>query len=151
MKVAIGQGALDIESTAFDSSHALEGNTGLPRSGSNVFDTVGVLEHSLGLLKSLASSFRETKEDVNGHGEAKDAKDDVRLVGDVLEGRRHEVGEREVEDPVGGGGEGNTTRSNWEWEDLTNYDPGTWTPSGGEEAVMLSVEARLLACMRLTR
>lgn len=38
-----------------------------------------------------------------------------------------------VPEPVGGGRESDTTRTDWEREDLTNDDPGTRTPGGGEE------------------
>jgi hypothetical protein len=38
-----------------------------------------------------------------------------------------------VPEPVGGGGETNTTRSDWEREDFSNDNPGAWTPGGGEE------------------
>merc|ERR1712137_617170 len=42
-------------------------------------------------------------------------------------------GDDGVPEPVGGGGEGNTTRADGEREDLTDEDPGTRTPCGGEE------------------
>ena len=38
-----------------------------------------------------------------------------------------------VPEPVGGGGESDTTGTDWKREDLTDDDPGTWTPGGGEE------------------
>ena len=38
-----------------------------------------------------------------------------------------------VPEPVGGSRESNTTRTDWQWEDLTDDNPGTWTPCGGEE------------------
>lgn len=38
-----------------------------------------------------------------------------------------------VPEPVGGGGETNTTGSDGEREDLTNENPGAGTPGGGEE------------------
>lgn len=41
------------------------------------------------------------------HGDAEDAENDVDLPGDVLEGRRNEVGEGEVKGPVEGGRECN--------------------------------------------
>jgi hypothetical protein len=31
--------------------------------------------------------------------------------------------------PVRGGGQANTTRTDWKWKDFTDDDPGTWTPS----------------------
>lgn len=38
-----------------------------------------------------------------------------------------------VPEPVGGGGETNTTRSDREREDLTDHNPGSWALGGGEE------------------
>ena len=38
-----------------------------------------------------------------------------------------------VPEPVGGGGETDTTRTDWQWEDLTNENPGARSPSAGEE------------------
>jgi len=38
-----------------------------------------------------------------------------------------------VPEPVGGSRQGNTTRSDWQREDLTNENPGTRAPSCGEE------------------
>ena len=38
-----------------------------------------------------------------------------------------------VPEPVGGSGQGNTTRTNGQREDLTDEDPGTRTPGSGEE------------------
>ena len=42
-------------------------------------------------------------------------------------------GDDGVPEPVGGGGERNTTGADGEREDLTDEDPGTRTPGGGEE------------------
>lgn len=38
-----------------------------------------------------------------------------------------------VPEPIRGGGNGNTTRANWQREDLANHDPRTWSPCSGEE------------------
>ena len=38
-----------------------------------------------------------------------------------------------VPEPIAGGGESDTTRPDRQGEDLTDDDPGTWTPGGGEE------------------
>ena len=42
-------------------------------------------------------------------------------------------GDDGVPEPVGGSGEGNTTRTDGKREDLTDEDPGTRTPGGSEE------------------
>lgn len=38
-----------------------------------------------------------------------------------------------VPEPVRGGGQTNTTRSDWEREDLADDNPSSWTPGGGEK------------------
>ena len=38
-----------------------------------------------------------------------------------------------VPEPVGCSGHGNTLGTDWQREDLTDGDPGGWTPGGGEE------------------
>jgi len=42
-------------------------------------------------------------------------------------------GDDAVPEPVGGGGETDTAGADGQWEDLTDEDPGTGTPGGGEE------------------
>jgi len=42
-------------------------------------------------------------------------------------------GDDAVPQPVGSGGKSNTTRSDWEREDFTDDNPGTWSPSCSEE------------------
>lgn len=44
-----------------------------------------------------------------------------------------DVGDDEVEEPVGGGGHGKTLGSGLEGEGFTGDDPGAWTPGAGEE------------------
>ena len=38
-----------------------------------------------------------------------------------------------IPQPVGGSRESNATRANWQWIDLANNDPGTWSPRCGEK------------------
>jgi hypothetical protein len=58
-------------------------------------------KHLLDILKTLACGLREQEERVNRHGGTEDAKDKVDFPLDVDECGWDEVGEREVEDPVG--------------------------------------------------
>ena len=38
-----------------------------------------------------------------------------------------------VPEPVGGGGQGNATGPDGQWEDLANNNPSSWAPGRGEE------------------
>lgn len=46
---------------------------------------------------------------------------------------RKGAGTYTVPKPVGGGGESDTTGSDWQWENLADDNPGAWTPGGSEE------------------
>lgn len=59
---------------------------------------VGV-EEDINLLKCLSMGLREHEEDVDGHGEAENAEDDVGSPLDVSKGRCNEVRQSKVEDP----------------------------------------------------
>lgn len=69
---------------------------GLPGRGADVPDTVGVLEHLVDLLQRLAGRFGEHEKNVDGHGGAEDAEDDVGLPSDAHEGGRDEVAKGEA-------------------------------------------------------
>ena len=60
-----------------------------------------------------------------------DRRAEVALVG--VNHVRRDDSDDGVPEPVGGGGESDTTRADGEREDLTDEDPGTGTPGGGEE------------------
>ena len=59
-----------------------------------------VVENEVDFLEGAARGFRVGEEDVDGHDEAEDAEDDVRLPDDVGEGGCDEVRNGKVEDPV---------------------------------------------------
>ena len=59
---------------------------------------VGV-EEDVDLLKCLSMGLGEHEEDVDGHGEAENAEDDVGSPLDVGKGRGDEVRKRKIEDP----------------------------------------------------
>jgi hypothetical protein len=60
-----------------------------------------VFKHKGDVFERLSCGFREQEECVDRHGGAKDAKDDVHFPLDVDKGGGHEVGECEVEYPIG--------------------------------------------------
>lgn len=69
---------------------------GLPGRSADVLDAVRVFEHVVDLLERLAGGLREHEEDVDCHGQAEHAEDDVGTPGDVHESWRDEVAEREA-------------------------------------------------------
>lgn len=108
----------------------------LPGGNANVLDAIDLVgEDGLNLFQRLASRLGEHKEDVEEHGRAEDGEDKVRLPLDVDKRGGNEVGESKVEDPVGGGGEGDGLATDAEREQLRRVDPkslsvprsiGTW-------------------------
>ena len=99
--------------------------------------SANLLHHSVDLLerKTLGLPDEEVGVDVADDTERSPDEEDLGLeVG--LVGTDHvwgDDGDDTVPEPVGSGGKGNTSGSNWDWEDLTDADPGTGTPGGGEE------------------
>lgn len=61
------------------------GCAGLPGGSSDVADATGVFEHGGDLFKWFACCLREAKEDVEPHGNAEDAENNVDLPSDVDE------------------------------------------------------------------
>ena len=59
-----------------------------------------IKEDALHFFERLPSRLGEAKEDVNGHGGAKDAEKKIDLPLDVFEGWRDEIGQGEVESPI---------------------------------------------------
>ena len=86
------------------------------------------LEEHVDLLERLAARLREHEEGVDDAAKAEDAEDDVRAPDDVLERRRHEVGEREVEDPVSRRREADALGAVLQREDLRDVDPRARRP-----------------------
>ena len=101
----------------------------LPSWSANELETLWVLEDADDLLKRLSSGFREHEIDVNEHGDAEDAKDNVCAPLDVDKGRGDEVAQSEVERPVGGGSERDSLATDSEWIELGWVDPGDRAPS----------------------
>lgn len=120
---------LDIPSSvrSLESTGRLEVDVSLPGRSTDAFDSVGVGEDSLNLLEGLARRLREEEEDVEEHGDTEDTEDDVRPPLNIDERWRDEVGESEVEGPVGGGSESDGFATHAEWVQLRWVDPGDWT------------------------
>ncbi|KAH0358220.1 general substrate transporter, partial [Aureobasidium melanogenum] len=79
----------------------------------------------------LPMCFRIAKEDVEGHGEAENAEDDLAVF------EQHDAAptyKSKVEDPVGGSRETNSLSTVLEREDLGTVDPATGSPGKSIEA-----------------
>lgn len=76
-------------------------NMCLPGRRTNILDTAwrGVIEDLLDFLKRLLARFWEQEEDMEEHGYAEDAEDDVDFPSDVCECRWNEVSKCEIECP----------------------------------------------------
>jgi hypothetical protein len=115
-------------------NRAGEGLVGYPLGGGT---GGGLLHHAVDLLegKTLGLGNQEPRVDEGASTETgpdeEDGRSEVALVGvDHVGGDDSDDG---VPQPVGGGGEGNTTRSDGKREDLTDQNPGTRAPGGSEE------------------
>jgi len=106
-----------------------EATLSLPSRSANELETLWVLEDADDLLERLASGFGEHEIDVNEHGDAEDAKDNVCAPLNVDKGWGDEVTQSEVECPVGGGSERNSLATDSEWIELGWVDPGDRAPS----------------------
>jgi len=99
----------------------------------------GLFQHAVDLLEGEALGFWDEHVGVDEAGGAERAPDEEDAgpeVGFALVGADHvwgDDGDDAVPEPVGGGGESNTTGSDGEREDFTDENPSTWTPGGGEE------------------
>lgn len=74
----------------FQCQSLLSLDLGLPCRSADAWNTIGVLEHELDLLKGLASGLREQEGSVDEHCQIEDTKDDVDLPADVDESFRNE-------------------------------------------------------------
>lgn len=80
------------------------------------------------------SYFREHEIAVDDTAETEYAKDDVGAPLDIPKRRRHEVGERKVEDPVRGGCETDTLGAVLQREDFRDEDPCAGGPGQAVES-----------------
>ena len=96
-----------------------------------------LFEHLVDLLQSQTLGLGHQNERVDKGGSAEttpNEEDGGSQVSSVLADHvGGDDGDDGVPEPVGGGRQGNTSGSNGQGEDFTNQDPGTRTPSGGEE------------------
>ena len=97
----------------------------------------GLLHHLVDLLEGQTLGLGDEEPGVDEGARAQASPDEehggleVALVS--ADHVRGDDGDDGVPEPVGGGGESNTTGADGEREDLTDEDPGTRTPGGGEE------------------
>lgn len=94
-------------------------------------NTGGIGEDGLDVLEGLTGGFGEHEEDVQEHGGTEDTEENVDLPLDVDEGRGHEVAEREVEGPVGGGAQRVGLATDAKGEQLGRVSPRGGTPGDG--------------------
>ena len=80
--------------------------------------------------EQMVTYLGEAQEHMNEHGNVEAAKDQVCLPFNVDKGRWHEVGQREVEDPVGRGRESDGFTTNSQREEFGRIDPGNLPRSG---------------------
>lgn len=64
------------------------------------------LERIFNFLQCPPRCLRENEEDVQGHSEGEDCKNDISLPSDVDKSRRNEIAQSEIERPVAGCGQG---------------------------------------------
>lgn len=99
----------------------------------------GLFQHAVDLLEGKTLGLRDEDVSVDEAGSAEGAPDeeDTGLeVGLSRVAADHVWGDDSndaVPEPVGGSGQANTTRTDWQREDLTNKNPGARTPCGGKE------------------
>jgi len=117
--------------------HADLGGKGLVRLPLGRGTWRGLSHHLVDLLESKTLGLWDEEEGVDKGACAESTPDEEDGGAEVTLGWTDHVwsddGNDGVPQPVGGSGESNTTRTDWKREDLTDDDPGTWTPCAGEE------------------
>lgn len=81
-------------------------------------EEMSLSEDLLDFFECTLGGFWETEEDVDTGSEVECAEDEVGLVGDAGETGRNGPCESEVEEPVGGGGDGDSFGTNSHGEDF---------------------------------
>ena len=84
---------------------------------------IGVKNH-VNFLKRPSRGLRIHEEDLESHDKAEHGEYHIRPPLDVVEGRRNEVGQSEIEDPVSCGGEADAFGTVFQREDFGCVDPG---------------------------
>jgi len=99
----------------------------------------GLLQHSVDLLQGKTLGLRDEEVCVEEAHDAERSPEEENLWSEVDAAAScgSDVWGNNCDDaipqPVGRGGKGNTAGSDWQREDFTNDNPGSWSPSGGEE------------------
>lgn len=130
-RVAGSAGMLGVDSLSLDSLDVLGE---VSRAGAGLPGRDTRLEDLVNLLQRLTRSLGERKENVNGHHDSEDAKDDVGLPLNVVESGGDEVAERKVESPVAGSRDRVALSTQTVTEEFGNVDPRDWTPCWRERS-----------------
>jgi len=88
-------------------------------------------EQDLHVLEGSALGLLNEEVDKDEVSSAEDAEHQEDLPADVVDGAGCHVGDSEVEEPLRGGGESDTVRSQTGGEDLGDVDPRNGAPGGG--------------------
>ena len=129
-----GATALDVlDDRIVEVAASSEGGAGLPLGGGT---GGGLLQHPVDLLKGQTLGLRDKEVGIDEGAGAQAAPDEedgglqvTLILSDHVRGNDGNDG---VPQPVGGGGQTNTTGSDRQREDLANDNPGTRTPGGSE-------------------
>lgn len=98
-----------------------------------------LFQHTIDLFEGKTLGFRDQDISVDEAGSAEgtpeeeDLSTEIGLALVLAEEVRSDDSDDAVPEPVGGGGETDTAGSDGQGEDLTDENPGTGTPGGGEE------------------
>jgi len=87
-------------------------------------------EQDIHVLKLEALGLLDEEEDEGAHAEAEDAEHDEGAVADVVHGAGRDLGDAEVEEPLGGGAHADAVGAQPRGEDLGEVDPGDGAPGG---------------------
>lgn len=133
--VSTSRDIIDGDTLLVETHVSSEGGVGHPFGGC---PGSGLLEHLVDLFEGETLGFGDEKE---GEEEGEDAERapheedlgaEVGIAGVGADEVGGDDGDDAVPEPVGSGGETNTTRSDGQREDLTDHDPGGGTPGHGE-------------------
>lgn len=120
-------------------SHAHVGGKGGVRNPFGGVTWGSLFQHAVDLLKGKTLGFGNKEISIDeatcaeGTPEEEDLSTQVCLALFGTDEVRSDNGNDTVPEPVGGGGESNTTGSDWERENFTDDNPSSRSPSGGEE------------------
>jgi hypothetical protein len=105
---------------------------GVPSTGNLGIKLINLFERkTLGLINAGVNKHTTYKAEATPDEEH--LRLEIGVTGAAVHHVRGSVGNSPVEQPVGGGGDGETLRPSLKWEEFTCHDPGDRTPRTGEE------------------